>query len=36
MAVNNYVAYRPEVEQKQESEQEDIQYILEYMAQTNT
>lgn len=35
MAVNNYVAYRPEVEQKQENEEEDIQYIVEHMAQTH-
>jgi lipase chaperone LimK len=35
MAVNNYVAYRAEVEQKQENEEEDIQYIVEHMAQTH-
>lgn len=34
MVVNNYVAYRAEVEQKQENEEEDIQYIVEHMAQT--
>ena len=36
MAVNNYVAYGPEVEQKQENEEEDIQYIVDYMTQSNT
>lgn len=36
MAVNNYVAYGPEVEQKQENEEEDIQYIVDYMTQRNT
>lgn len=36
MAVNNYVAYGPEVEQKQENEEEDIQYIIDYMTQSNT
>lgn len=36
MAVNHYVAYGPEVEQKQENEEADIQNIVEYMAQTHT
>lgn len=36
MAVNHYVAYGPEVEQKQENEEADIQHIVEYMAQTHT
>ena len=36
MPVNTYVTYRPEVEQKQENEEEDIEYIVEHMAQTNS
>ncbi|MGE8561955.1 MAG: catalase family protein [Acinetobacter sp.] len=31
----HYVTYRPEVEQKQANEEEDIQHIAEQMAQTN-